>query len=538
MTGGPQAPENVGQNPKTNLDQEVMPETRTFDTNLLRKYLKDKVTLPNFDQQFTLDLMIDFSAQEPTAKGREIHELFKNAQEIMRNHNLEHAMYDVSRNTIEGRLATHQTPPGTMTAQEAKVILEAYDHFQQLKGKAKRILYVKEATQKRLEASREGREQGNDIQDFISNTLNNAKENWDDYSGGMKLLLAGGALVGTIMLVTSNNQAIQNVRQQLWRAAPWVGGGFLAWHGTKILSGKTPWEWATEGGAASTRDSNFFKEAFNANADQADALVESIVKMGDYDFLDLANKYQRASGTKRIDGVGMDPNAAYVALDVFFKKYGLDKTRSKHRLANPRLSYREVMVIEMTEDKSLDIKDNVGQSLFDYAGGATVQTERYIARSRPGQWVRNAYLYLFPDSAPQNSEIDRIRAHFNFDAKDDVDLDRVIDNDIASTDREMAVDFKTTRKSGTRSSQYNLRYKELNGYTYIISEAPLDATTMKDENRMKAKVQEVKDNASLFLSNSKNISKADAEAGSQLPDVKVFVADGPKAYYMTRYKKA
>ncbi len=532
----PQNPSAIRDADEKTPTGEVIPDKQTLSTTRLGRFLEDKVTVQSFEKDFNLQMAMDFTAGETSDNGKALHQLFTKTKDVLDSYDAGHIFDIKTKSTISQRLDKMQRPPTNMPRKVAMETLQAWDYYNYIRRTAKRYLSLQERSSTERREMQEGSPDAiKDAKTTFNNVMTDVKKNWDKWGTGEKLLFSGVALVGAAWLATSDHPTLKRIKKGLGWVAGGVAGGFLLWKGYELFTGESPASSLESGTRKSTKSADFYKRAFECTDEQEDALVKTICFIGNKDFIEVARAYQSAkNGSKSVEGMGMDGKEAFEGLDVFFKKYPINRLRDKFRNENPPLTYAQVINVVLAEDPSVQIYDNAGTNATRYIGETVSEATDWAAGTYAGIYLRETWS-KYVKGEPNPEEMDKLKRNFRCDIPFTAEMPKAIDGVIARDDFDVATSFKDAWNKGRTETNYDLKhYSDSEGYIYVISDVDVASVLHKDE-LLKKNLTESESNAQRFLSNkfSKSTTEVSRDATSY---GHVFCAQNGKAYHFMRYK--
>jgi hypothetical protein len=216
--------------------------------------------------------------------------------------------------------------------------------------------------------------------------MEDVKKNFGDLGGKEKMLVVVGGLIGAAMLMSSDSPRVSKIRETVWTCVK-IGG--FAWLGNtlfKVFTGKTALDTISDWSKSNTATESFWTKTYKTNSEQAEILRASTVYLGDKPFNYLAGEYKKARdlGKNRVElptvmSKDMTPEQIYTSMDVFFKRYPVEKLMQKYAQMTPPPTWREVVGTEMIEDGSIEMEDSLISRTTDAVHSTVNNAYNWIA---------------------------------------------------------------------------------------------------------------------------------------------------------------
>lgn len=387
---------------KRNVEGEVQPENETLNSRYIRDFLRVKMGLETgqpgdeesikrhldyFDDHFKLSAAIDLAdskekdIQHIQTKGEHaIVNLLSKAKayldqkgkpDLFEDANPKSALSNLERLTKDNNDYTRRFPE----------LKEAYFTYNMVRQYCRRIFEVERVAIRDRQTQKT--EIGGDLQAGFAKKIEEVKGNFGNISGEKKLTVLAAAVIGTALLTTSDSSRMEGWKEGIFNVVK-IGFGLYAanilW---EVFTGKTAIDSISDWTSSTAGNENFWKKSFHTSPEKAKIVQSSMIYLHDHDFVDLAERYQKAkaSNTKKIElasvaSKDMTSEQIYIALDVFFSQYGgagnPDKNavnlRKRFRNYKPPAKWLEIVSIMLVEDGRLEFKGNLAQRAADNMG--------------------------------------------------------------------------------------------------------------------------------------------------------------------------
>jgi len=536
MTGAPtsrRAPQENAPEPAENL-----PEFQNLNSSKILKYLNSApqpITVDNVDNRLDANACLDILKNSSSVVEQKMHKEINNAQNILQSIGKTDLLLINDSHRFNSEISFLKSPPISMNDSNAAAVLRGWESMAAIRNKAKRLLY----TEKRITNEIHGEKAGtmDSLTQTLKDKIGKIGENWDKWSGNEKLIFAAGALISTIWFFKTENHAAKSIRSWLKTGAIALGGAYMLNKAFELITGKSLTDRA-EDLKADAEGKDFFEKAFGTDKKHAELISKSFSMLGNESLVSLADRYSKAKidGTHEIKGTSMRPNEAYQALKVFFHRFGgVEHLQEKYSDYQPAISYNQVAVIEMSNDKNINMADNIASQVVHGIGNRLETAYNSLATTSAGVWFREKYRAVF-HKEPTKTEIAKFGLRFSNTVKDMSDLNNAIDKNISPQNVLAAKYFKETLVGTLTDQLTNVKYKEAaDGYTYLITQDEL-TTKISNNNALNATTQTNINNMEQFLSKKYNIDPKDVKKDIQVMG-SIFVVKTGKVEYFARYKR-
>lgn len=509
---------------------EAIQEKQSFNDKRMLEFMRGKVAAENFDTQFTLDLAIKIASQGSTATEKMISARLSEVKGILSKYNKEDIFNEKDKAVVSGILENVKTPPTSMSLRDAEKILSAWEYFSTIREHCGRLLKAEDVLSNSRKAEYSASQS---MADGVQEKLGDARRNWDTWSTGQKLAVAGVALVGAVLFLKSDNKYVGKIKDVLKYGVMIAGGGWLVSKAYYLFTGESLVDKVT-GTGKSGGQSKFIKESFRTDDKGAEVLTKAMVHMGDYSFMDLLDKYEK-SKDQTIGGAGMPANEAYQAMGVVIKRFGIDHLKTTYAKYKPPIKFSQVIAMEMANDPKIDLADGVASRAYEGLGDYLQRGYHYLAATAPSVWLANKYESWFGKKASQE-ELQKFAERFGKIAKTEKELPEVIQKQLISNDKRVAKNYVKVVESGKSAPRFGLKYDESSdGYVYMIVERTMNNVT-GDEKALDANVQACIEQAEEFVVEQYKVDKSRASKKME-PHGSVFVIENASLRYCVRFKK-
>lgn len=356
-------------------DGVVQPENQTLNSRHIAAFLMGKYNLEarrakeedlrNFDDQFNLAAAKELVGSKKSQGEQKMLEILTEAELFLEERNALKIFENMNEAAAMSQL--HDLLSKKQELGEFDWLKKAYQTYRLIRVYCKRTIQVgmmgKESRdeQKTDIAS----ESGQKAKDTLGKAVDKLKENFGNMSGTSQLIAVGAILYVTASVLASENEGVNKFKRGIWAFAKLGMGAYAINILTQVATGKTAWEHVAGASKADIAKESFWTNTFRTDKENAEILRKGLVYLHEQDFLDLAERYRRASAdnTKKIELASVDktymtPEQIYIALDVFFRQYGgtrnpinnAENLSKKYRDCKPRLSWGECVTTELVED--------------------------------------------------------------------------------------------------------------------------------------------------------------------------------------------
>lgn len=509
---------------------EAIQEKQSFNDKRLLEYMRGKVVAENFDTQFTLDLAVSLAAQGKTATEKMVEAQLSETKRILEKYGKMDIMNEKDKAVVSGILENAKTPPTSMSLREAEKVLSAWEYFNTIREHCKRLLKAEDVLSNSRKAEYSA-SQG--IVDGVQEKLGDARRNWDTWSTGQKLAVAGLAIAGAVMFLKSDNKYIGKIKDVLKYGVMIAGGGWLVSQAYYLFTGESLVDKVT-GTGKSGGQSKFIKESFTTDDKGAEVLTKAMVQMGDLSFMDLFDKYEK-SKDQSIANAGMPPKEAYQAMGIVIKRFGSDHLKTAYGHYKPPIKFSQVIALEMANDPKIDLADGVASRAYEGVGDYLQRGYHYLAATAPSVWLANKYESWFGKKASQE-ELQKFAERFGKIAKTEKELPEVIQKQLIPNDRRAAKNYVKVVESGKSAPRFGLKHQEASdGYVYMVVQRTMNNVS-GDEKALDANVQACIEQAEDFITEEYKVDKDKASKNME-PHGSVFVIENASLRYCVRFKK-
>jgi len=470
----------------------AMQENRSLSVRLLHSLDNNHITNKNFESTFNLNFAVEFLKNSNDAGEKVMATQISEVVLFLKQSNetaiLERGLDVGGKNndkekTFESNLdhamAKYVNLSDSQKSAMKVKIRKVHDFYQVLKDKARSIIQVK--TQNKDE--REKLTKPNFIdesKDYLSKkaegskvTLAKLMRRFRLMSGGEKAIAVGALVFATyaagkmLKWALFNDKELNGVGKTLKYLGIGTLGAIAANSLTKVVSGKSIAERGED--YLNVHKPDYWKKHFNTTEEKADALRDSLVYMGDKNFVDLANKYKEAKskGEKsiKLEGVAksdLSSEQVFTSLDLFFKKYGKpDDLIKQYSGKNPPLIWSQVVSLEMAIHGDVDVDEN---GLLDKIKYIWHDNLNWFFTGKGLNFIRPIYLKIKGISAVSDEQLKEWISNV-FDkeiVKKKSDLDSYISRKLKPYDAHYKLAMKQTPDKNVHS------IKAADGHTYVV----------------------------------------------------------------------
>jgi metal-responsive CopG/Arc/MetJ family transcriptional regulator len=348
----------------------------TLDPKKMREFLAhENITADTFEDMFTFDTAIKILQGYDTGGAADTIEKLEHLRTSLAELGREDILEDETdpeafRSTIYKELLAAKT----LKAQDQ--LVTEFDMYITIRNYAKRSLEIEKEIDMQLEDHKALVESslGDSFKSGATEFVNDVKKSWSKMPNIEKLAAVSAIVIGVIwMSGDSENQTITKTKKALWKIVKYGGFGLLANYGIKLFTGKSGIE-HLDSATADSRDPEWWTAGFDTDEKKAALLRKSLVYMGDLDFEGAARRYKNAeNGEVDLSDVGvtdMTPKECYIAMHVFFKRYGDDVDGFIEQYEGRSAKWKDVVTYTMVEDGRLK---GFGVDTLDRAKGGAYE---------------------------------------------------------------------------------------------------------------------------------------------------------------------
>lgn len=489
---------------------EVLPENETLNAVRLRAYLDNKGYTPgNFSERFRVVTALEILKQGGTKGGDAMIDTIKAGVQHLASIDKADLIEVTDKSAFQSTLSK-ELIRGKMTQLEAP-IMQAYVAYHTVRNLAERSIKIQKEFQRMREAEKPGPEKT--FQDSFNEVIGDVKKNFDHMSGKEKLFAVGGVILGGIFLFTSESPKVKWIKDKVTTLAKAGGVAFGANYIYKIFSGQTMLEAASDWSRDTVAEKKFFMETFKADEKSAEALSKSVIYLGDKNFIDIAKRYKnaQASGGNKIDIPGvekkhMTPEEIFTALDVFFKKYPVDKLVKRFEKDENNPTWSTIVSGVMVEDDSIQMSENVVSQAVEGVkdisvkgwNGFWVTTEgfglaKWMYLTVRGKEPTKAQLAEFEKSG----EMGRIKEGLKNEVLTEADLSEKVTQLFS---KESGIHFQEMLRNPEKSKNFPVIFKEVkDDAIYLSSESRIDMSLESPEQATQSMMDKAMQNAKDFI---------------------------------------
>lgn len=219
--------------------------------------------------------------------------------------------------------------------------------------------------------------EGQDIEKTVIQKYKEVRKEWKKMSGGEKLFLVVGAIFTINMLNNSTNQTVKDIKNTLWGAAKLTVVGAFVNKLVQLGTGKSGIKWLKQWDEQAEKSTGFVADHFKndeneTSNEEAEIFQKGIAFLDTYKVGEMFDSYsitqdrveaERKEGEtlvqlgKRRPDIFIDmkkhgemkPFEAYIAADVFFRKYPYSLMESKYH-DKPNVTFTDMVSRETYDD--------------------------------------------------------------------------------------------------------------------------------------------------------------------------------------------
>lgn len=219
--------------------------------------------------------------------------------------------------------------------------------------------------------------EGQDIEKTVIQKYKEVRKEWKKMSGGEKLFLVVGAIFTINMLNNSTNQTVKDIKNTLWGAAKLTVVGAFVNKLVQLGTGKSGIKWLKQWDEQAEKSTGFVADHFKndeneTSNEEAEIFQKGIAFLDTYKVGEMFDSYsitqdrveaERKEGEtlvqlgKRKPDIFIDmkkhgemkPFEAYIAADVFFRKYPYSLMESKYH-DKPNVTFTDMVSRETYDD--------------------------------------------------------------------------------------------------------------------------------------------------------------------------------------------
>ncbi|MBI2464170.1 hypothetical protein HYV57_04395 [Candidatus Peregrinibacteria bacterium] len=236
-------------------------------------------------------------------------------------------------------------------------------------------------------------EEGQDIEKTVIQKYKEVRKEWKKMSGGEKLFLVVGAFFTLNMLNNSKNQTVIDIKNTLWGGAKLTVIGAFVNKLIQLGTGKSGFTWLKQWDEQAEKSTGFVADHFKnddakTSNEEAEIFQKGIAFLDTYKVGEMFHSYsftrdrvevERKEGEslaqlgKRRPDIFIDmkkhgemlPFEAYIAADVFFRKYNYSLMKSKYN--DPNVTFTDMVSRETYDDPAF--RHMAGGGLEAFTGG-------------------------------------------------------------------------------------------------------------------------------------------------------------------------
>lgn len=389
----------------TNVEHETIPEKQALNARYVSDFLgKRGITPENFDKNFNLATAIDMTASQKSSAGsQEMFRVLFDSKAFLDQRGLSDLFENMNESTVKSNIQ-FELQKRNETDQSVR-LQRGYNTYRVIKMYCDRMFKIREQFSDVREKEKTQVNKG--VKEEFAGVMEGVKKNFGNLEGKEKMLVVVGGLIGAAMLMSSDSPRVAKIRETVWTCLK-IGG--FAWLGNtvfKVFTGKTALQTISDWSKSNTATEEFWTKTYKTNSEQAEILRQSTIYLGDMDIMRLAGEYQKARNLGKDEITlptvrDMNPKQIYTSLDVFFKRYPVEKIMQKYAQVKPEdRTWRSVMGAEMIEDQSIQMNDSVLSQTADAIGGTATRLYNaaapkveaavdYVASGKIGEGAKKA----------------------------------------------------------------------------------------------------------------------------------------------------
>jgi hypothetical protein len=390
-------------------------------------------------------------------------------------------------------------------------VMQAYQAYHTVRDMAEKYIKLQKEFQEQREVAKTGAEKS--YQDSFNETIRDVRKNFGHMKGSEKLLAVGGILLAGVLLFNSDEAEhpnIKKIKDAVVGMAKIGGVALGANYIYKIFSGQTLLESATDWSHDTVAKKGFFSESFKTDAEKGEMLRKSVICLGDKDFLDLAKKYKevKASGQTKMEIQGvenkdMTPEEIFTAMDVFDKKYPVEKLQKRLEKAQPPYTWSKAVLLMMMEDGTIKTPNGIVSDSIDFMKEkSTVAWNEFFATAEGFGVVDTIYFKIWgkkPDknNPKENAQLDELREQLKKEKKTEKEFPEFVKENFTSTSQ---AHFKDMLDHPKRGQNPDVIFNEVkDDAVYIASKANFDIEEKSPEQAIRKMLDTAKENAKTFV---------------------------------------
>jgi hypothetical protein len=377
-------PQNLGEFRKLdqalNVEGQVIQEKQTLNSKDVHQFLTGKgflellggketqeSLLENFKKRFDLNMAIEYLQR--SGKGEMIEgearmlEILTSSRAFLKEHGLPEDLLN-SPDQEKTALKINLELKKISLLEKEQELLKAYETYLTIHQLFSNYIQIQMASAKSRKEKQV--EVGEGLKETFSGWYKHAKKGFGKMSGWEKAGVVGLALVGVIGLFGSENPRVKRWKEGIFTLVKLGLGAFAVNAAGRFVTEdhKTLWQALNEESEPNVMQEDFFTKTFQAEntPENAEKLRDSVMYLGDKDFMYLAEEYRLAKAQDRTEiempGIAtkeMTPRDIYIALDLFFSKFPLESSSTgpglldKYHWATPPMTWKQVVGTELAE---------------------------------------------------------------------------------------------------------------------------------------------------------------------------------------------